>query len=127
MIYLFEAMHDRKNLLFQDFKFVNEYNSEVRKIQSLLKFCKEDLTETYLLEKTFSTFHASNMLLQQQYRERKFTKFSELITILFTEANAVSWLKDYQQFLYTLLKAFFIKLRKVQNRRTFSSCVSVFY
>ena len=35
-----------------------------------------------LLEKTFSTFHASNMLLQQQYRERGFKKYSELISCL---------------------------------------------
>ena len=31
-----------------------------------------------MLEKTYSTFHANNMLLQQQYRERGFTKYSEL-------------------------------------------------
>jgi len=30
---------------------------------TLPKSCKEDLTETDLLEKIFSTFHASNMLL----------------------------------------------------------------
>ena len=47
----------------------------------------EDLTETDLLKKTFSTFHASNMLLQQQYRDRKFTKFSELITMLAEKNN----------------------------------------
>ncbi|CAM8911669.1 unnamed protein product [Rhodiola kirilowii] len=35
-----------------------------------------------MLEKTFSTFHASNMLLQQQYRERGFTKYYELISVL---------------------------------------------
>ena len=35
-----------------------------------------------MLEKTFSTMHASNVVLQQQYRERKFEKYSELITVL---------------------------------------------
>ena len=35
-----------------------------------------------MLEKTYTTFHASNILLQQQYRERRFTKYSELIAYL---------------------------------------------
>ena len=36
-----------------------------------------------MLEKTFSTFPASSMLLQQQYREMGFKKYSELISHLF--------------------------------------------
>ena len=86
MIYLPEAKNDWQNFCFQDFKSVNEYNSEVCKIRFLFKFCKKDLTKTDL-EKTFSTSHASNMPLQQQYRERKFTKFSELITTLLLAEN----------------------------------------
>ena len=35
-----------------------------------------------MLERTFSTFHPSNMLLQQQYRECNFRKYSELISCL---------------------------------------------
>ena len=35
-----------------------------------------------MLEKTFTTFHASNVLLQQQYQECRFTKYSELISCL---------------------------------------------
>ena len=35
-----------------------------------------------MLEKTFSTFPASSMLLQQQYREMGFKKYSELISHL---------------------------------------------
>jgi hypothetical protein len=81
-IFLPEARHDWNNIRFQDFKSVNEYNSEICRIRSLLKYCGEEPTENDLLEKTFSTFPASCMVLQQQYRERKFTKFSELITIL---------------------------------------------
>ncbi|XP_040365139.1 uncharacterized protein LOC112182723 isoform X1 [Rosa chinensis] len=81
-IYLPEARHDWQNIRFQDFKTVNEYNSEICRIRSLLKFCGEELTEADLLEKTFSTFPPSCMVLQQQYRERNFARFSELITIL---------------------------------------------
>ena len=40
---------------------------------SLMRICSK---------KTFTIFHASNVLLQQQYRERRFTKYSELIACL---------------------------------------------
>ncbi|KAM2168787.1 hypothetical protein ACFXTH_038307 [Malus domestica] len=36
-IFLPEARHDWQHLRFQDFKFVNEYNSEVCRIRSLLQ------------------------------------------------------------------------------------------
>ena len=42
------------------------------------------LEENELLEKTFSTFHVSNILLQQQYRQRQFKTYSELISVLLT-------------------------------------------
>ena len=35
-----------------------------------------------MLKKTFTTFHALNVLLQQQYRERRFIKYSKLISCL---------------------------------------------
>ena len=50
-----------------------------------------------MLEKTYTTFHASNMLLQQQYRERRFTKYSELIAcLLVAEQNNELLLKNHQ-------------------------------
>ncbi|XP_028960672.2 uncharacterized protein [Malus domestica] len=51
-------------------------------ISSQLKLCGETITEEDMLEKTFSTFHASNVLLQQQYRERGFTEYNQLISVL---------------------------------------------
>ena len=63
-IFLPKARHDWQCLRFQDFKSVNEYNSEVCRIRSLLKFCNETLTEEDLLEKTYLTFFASNIILQ---------------------------------------------------------------
>ncbi|XP_070662240.1 uncharacterized protein [Malus domestica] len=81
-IYLPEARHDWQHLHFQDFKSMNEYNSEVCRIQLLLKFCKVELTKSDLLEKIYSTFHATNIILQQQHRAHKFTKFSDLISVL---------------------------------------------
>ncbi|XP_070682549.1 uncharacterized protein [Malus domestica] len=86
-IYLPEAKHDWQHLCFQNFKFVNEYNSKVCRIHSLLKFCKVELTESDFLENTYSTFHATNIVLQQQYRAHKFTKFSDLISVLLLIEN----------------------------------------
>ena len=55
------------------------------------------VTEEDMLEKTFMTFHASNVLLQQQYRERRFTKYLELISyLLMVEQNNELLLKNHQ-------------------------------
>ena len=81
----------------QDFKSVSEYNSTLFKISSQLKLCGENITNEDMLEKTFTTFHASNVLLQQQYRERRFTKYSELIAcLLMDENNNELLLQNYQ-------------------------------
>ncbi|KAM1912509.1 hypothetical protein ACFX14_000567 [Malus domestica] len=81
-IYLPEARQYWQHLCFKDFKSMNEYNSEVCRIRSLLKFYKVELTESDLLEKTYSTFYVTNIVLQQQYKAQKFTKFSDLISVL---------------------------------------------
>ncbi|KAL0330101.1 UNVERIFIED_CONTAM: hypothetical protein Sradi_4996800 [Sesamum radiatum] len=52
------------------------------RIVSKLRLCGEDVTDEQMLEKTFSTFHVSNLVLQQQYRERRFKTYSELISCL---------------------------------------------
>lgn len=76
------ARYEWMHLRLQDFKSVSEYNSALFQIVSRLKLCGESVSESDLLEKTYSTFHASNIVLQQQYRERRFTKYSELISCL---------------------------------------------
>jgi len=70
------------HLHLQDFKSVATYNPEVYRITSQLELCGEKVTDADLLEKTFSTFHASNVLLQQQYQEKRFKKYYELISCL---------------------------------------------
>ncbi|XP_076932942.1 uncharacterized protein LOC143598671 [Bidens hawaiensis] len=66
---------------------------------SRLILCGENITDKELLEKTFSTFHASNMLLQQQYRERGFTKYSELIScLLVAEQNNELLMKNHETY-----------------------------
>ncbi|XP_070011233.1 uncharacterized protein [Nicotiana sylvestris] len=55
------------------------------KITSKLKLYGDTITDYDMLEKTFITFHASNMVLQQQYREKGFKKYSELISLLLVD------------------------------------------
>ncbi|XP_068331573.1 uncharacterized protein [Pyrus communis] len=48
-------------------------------------------------ENTFSTFHASNVLLQQKYRERGFTEYNQLISVLLVaEQNNELLMKNHQ-------------------------------
>ena len=47
-------------------------------------------------KKTFTTFHVSNVLLQQQYREHQFTKYSELIACL-------RWMKRITSFYFKII------------------------
>ncbi|XP_015068737.1 uncharacterized protein LOC107013312 [Solanum pennellii] len=76
------ARYDWIYLRLQDFKIVCEYDSVVYKITSQLKLCGENITNENMLEKTLTTFHASNLVLQQQYRERGFKNYSNLISCL---------------------------------------------
>ena len=62
-----KARYDWMHLRLQDFKSVSEYNSALFKISSQLKLYGENITEEDMLEKKFTTFHASNVLLEQQY------------------------------------------------------------
>ena len=61
---------------------MTEYNSALHRIVSRLKLCKQNNTDTKLIEKTLSTFHASNLVLQQQYRAKNYATHSELISAL---------------------------------------------
>ena len=62
-----KARYDWRHLRLQDFRIVAEYNSALFKISSKLQLCGEKITKSDMLEKTYSTFHASNVLLQKQY------------------------------------------------------------
>ncbi|XP_070012508.1 uncharacterized protein [Nicotiana sylvestris] len=77
-----QARYDWAHLRLQDFKSVSEYNSAMFRITSKLKLYGDTITDYDMLEKTFTIFHASNMVLQQQYREKSFKKYSELISLL---------------------------------------------
>ena len=96
-IILPKSRYDWMHLRLQDFRTVAEYNYAIFKISSKLQLCGEKITESDMLENTYSTFHASKVLLQQQYRERRFTKYFELIScLLVTEQNNELLLQNYQ-------------------------------
>ena len=53
-----------------------------------MRLCGEEVTEKELFDKTFSTFHSTNVLLQQQYRERGFASYTDPIScLLLSETN----------------------------------------
>ncbi|XP_070682539.1 uncharacterized protein [Malus domestica] len=60
----------------------SEYLTVEDPITSQMKLCGDTITEEMLLEKTYSTFHANNVLLQQQYRVRGYTEYNQLISVL---------------------------------------------
>ena len=92
-----QAKYEWMHMRLQDFRTVNEYNSAIFGITSQLKLCGENITDSDMLEKSFSTFHASNLVLQQQYRERGFKRYSELIScLLVTEQNNELLMKSHQ-------------------------------
>ncbi|XP_068338916.1 uncharacterized protein [Pyrus communis] len=73
------------------------YNSAMFRISSQMKLCGETIIEEYMLEKTFSTFHASNVLLQQQYRKPGFTKYNQLLSMLLVaKQNNELLMKNHQ-------------------------------
>ena len=92
-----KARYDWMHLRLQDFKSVSEYNFTLFKISSQLKLYGKNIIEEDMLEKTFTTFHASNVLLQQQYREHRFTEYSQLIScLLVAEQNNELLMKIHQ-------------------------------
>ncbi|CAA7015621.1 unnamed protein product [Microthlaspi erraticum] len=80
----------------QDYKSVSEYNSALFKITSKLELCGETITDADKLEKTFSTFHANNVVLQTKYREKGFQRYSQLIScLLVAEQNNELLMKNH--------------------------------
>ncbi|XP_015072510.1 uncharacterized protein LOC107016606 [Solanum pennellii] len=66
-------------------------------ITSQLKLCGEIIKDEDMLEKTLTTFHASNVILQHQYREKGFQKYSELIScLLVAEQHNAHLMKNHE-------------------------------
>ncbi|MED6107520.1 hypothetical protein PIB30_118125 [Stylosanthes scabra] len=91
------ARYEWMHLCLQDFKTISDYNSAMFRIISQLKLYGEIITDHDMLEKTFTTFHASNIVLMQQYRGMNFYKYSELISVLLVaEQNNDLLLKNHE-------------------------------
>nr|GEX39596.1 hypothetical protein CDL12_05725 [Tanacetum cinerariifolium] len=55
------------------------------------------IVDEEMLEKTFFTFHAFNLLLQQQYRKRDFRKYCDVIScLLVAEQNNELLMKNHK-------------------------------
>ncbi|GJV63667.1 retrovirus-related pol polyprotein from transposon TNT 1-94 [Tanacetum coccineum] len=107
------ARDEWNNLRFQDFKKVNEYTSALFRICRTLRFCGQTITEADMLEKTFSTFHASNLNLQQQYRLQNFKRYSDLnVNLLVAEENN----ELYQTFTLTSSSPKYFTLHRKNNK-----------
>ena len=65
---LHQAQYAWQHLRLQDFKSVSEYNSALFDIVTQLELYGVKVSRADMLKRTFSTFHASNIILQQQYR-----------------------------------------------------------
>ena len=63
-IILPRARYDWIHLRLKDFKSVSDYNLALFKICSKLKLYGEKVSDEDMLKKTFTTFYASNMLMQ---------------------------------------------------------------
>ncbi|KAF3666861.1 putative OTU domain-containing protein-like [Capsicum annuum] len=73
------------------------WNSLKERISSQLKLCGETVNDNDMMEKTLSTFHTSNVLLQQQYREKDFKKYTELSShLLVDEQNNDLLMKNHE-------------------------------
>jgi len=96
-VILLKTRYNWIHLRLQDFKSGSKYNFAMFNISSKLKLCGDNITDDDMLEKIFSTSHTLNMLLQQQYRERGFKKYSELIScLLVAEQNNEFLMKNHK-------------------------------
>ncbi|XP_013617107.1 PREDICTED: uncharacterized protein LOC106323548 [Brassica oleracea var. oleracea] len=72
------ALDEWANLRFRDFEKVETYNSAILRIAAQLEYCGKPVMEAEMLEKTYQTFHKNHYVLQEQYINREYTRFSEL-------------------------------------------------
>jgi hypothetical protein len=89
-----QARRDWAQLRFLEFKSVEAYNTALHRITGQLRFCGQRITESEMIKKTLETFHPSNMVLQQQYRN-KYKKYSELINVLLAAETQNDLVKNY--------------------------------
>ncbi|XP_015166156.1 uncharacterized protein [Solanum tuberosum] len=87
------SSHDKAKAMI----FLRHHLDESLKNNFPIEICGETIKDEDLLKKTLTTFHASNMILQQQYREKGFQKYSEMIScLLVTEQHNDLLMKNHE-------------------------------
>uniref|UniRef100_A0A0D3EFE8 Protein kinase domain-containing protein n=1 Tax=Brassica oleracea var. oleracea TaxID=109376 RepID=A0A0D3EFE8_BRAOL len=90
------ALEEWKNLRFQDFQKVEDYNSAVLRIVALLKYCGNPVSEAEMMNKTYIIFHKQLHFLPEIYRKCGYTRFSELmVALMLAEKNNELLIKNY--------------------------------
>jgi len=77
-----KAKHEWLNLRFLDYQSVGDYNSAMFGITCRMILCGENVSDYDMIEKTLSPFHPRNVILQQQYRAKGYTRYSEFMQVL---------------------------------------------
>ena len=81
-IFLPRAQADWSALRVLDFPNFSTYDSELHRIVAQLRLCGITVTEAELINKTLNSFPPACAILSQQYRNMKFTKYSDLMRYL---------------------------------------------
>ena len=81
-VILLRLRDEWRNLRFQDYTSVNEYNSALFRLSSQLEYCGDKISDDAKIVKTFSTMGTPNLTFQRVLRQNKYTKFTDLITEL---------------------------------------------
>jgi hypothetical protein len=84
-VWLPEARRDWYNLRIMDHTSIAKYNSALFRITAQLEMCGHPVTKGDKIDKTLSTFPESNIALGTQYRNMRFTLYSDLIAHLLVE------------------------------------------
>jgi len=77
-----KTRHEWLNLRVLDYESVGDYNSAMFRITSKMILCGQKVSDYDMIEKTLSTFHLGNVILQQQYRAKGYTRYSKLMQVL---------------------------------------------
>ncbi|XP_024011242.1 uncharacterized protein LOC112086515 [Eutrema salsugineum] len=92
-----KVKHEWLNFRFQDYKSVGEYNSAMFGITSRMMLSGQEVSDFDMIEKTLQTFHPGNVILQQLYRAKGYTTYSELMQVLLVaEQNNQLVMLNYQ-------------------------------
>jgi len=73
-----------------DYKSVGDYNSAMFGITFKMILCGEKVRDYDMIEKTLSNFYPGNVILQQQYRTKGYTRYSELMQVFWLLSKIIS-------------------------------------